>query len=211
MKYTFSKSDITRYIVTDHSLIIEEFTTETICKLLNIDKAISKAFGHNSGSLSFYQKMLLIKDVKGINTEISKKIEVFSQIRNKFLHLREVENWKDFFSISKTYSKIEKDLKVWYQNDESNIVDYEQNIRQLYFDLTYEIFKFLVDIHIEFEENKRRANRLAETREELYKHMEKKIRNMLGIVNIEKDYRNDFLLMMESRYKDYNFNIYEEE
>ena len=73
MIYSFSKSDITRYIVLDHSLLIEEITSETICKLLGIDILDSKALGHNFGSLSFYQKVLLIKDVIGVDSEMAKK------------------------------------------------------------------------------------------------------------------------------------------
>ena len=148
--YTFSQSDSIRHIVIDHSVLIEEIATETIGRLLEIDWKTSSGLGYNSGSLSFYQKVLLIKDKVGIDSIPSKKIEAFYQIRNKFAHIREIGSWSDFFSISKTYQKIERDLENWYKSEENNETDYNNSIRLLYYYLTRDIFYFLIQINIDW-------------------------------------------------------------
>ncbi|MDG1728317.1 MAG: hypothetical protein P8K68_01640 [Algibacter sp.] len=188
MIYSFSKSDITRYIVLDHSLLIEEITSETICKLLGIDILDSKALGHNFGSLSFYQKVLLIKDVIGVDSEMAKKIEVFSQIRNKFAHLRKIETWRDFFSLSKTYSNIERNLKNWYQTEENIDLDFENNTRLLYFHLTEDLFRFLVKINSYYEDNQRKSKQEIHHNNALFEFMKKKLSDELGIDDIDEAY-----------------------
>lgn len=148
--YTFSQSDVIRHIVIDHSVLIEEIMTVTIGKLLNIDWKKSKGLGHNSGSLSFSQKVFLIQDKLGSDTIPTKKIEAFLRIRNKFAHIREITNWGDFFSISKTYQKIERDIKEWYKSEENNETDYNDSIRLLYHYLTRDIFYILIKINIDW-------------------------------------------------------------
>lgn len=151
--YSFSKSDVTRHIVIDHSVIIEELVTETIGRLLEIDWNTSKALGSASGGLSFHQKILLITDKFGEIGDKSKKIIAFYQIRNKFAHLT-ISTWTDFFSISDTYRKIEKDLSIWYDKEENNETSYENKVRLLYFYLTREIFYFLIEINKDWAVNK---------------------------------------------------------
>lgn len=153
--YSFSKSDVTRHIVIDHSVIIEELVTETIGRLLEIDCNTSKALGPVSGGLSFHQKTLLITDKFGEIGNKSKKIIAFYQIRNKFAHLT-ISTWTDFFSISDTYKKIEKDLNIWYDKEENNETSYENKVRLLYFYLTREIFYFLIEINKDWAVNKGR-------------------------------------------------------
>lgn len=147
--YTFSKSNVTRHIVIDHSVIIEEFVTETIGRLLDIDWKTSEALG--SGGLNFHQKISLIKDKVG-NIVDKNKIAVFSQIRNKFAHLN-ISTWEDLFSISKDKT-IQKNLNNWYKLKEINEKNPENKVRIQYYFLTCEIFHFLIEINTKWAEDK---------------------------------------------------------
>ena len=146
--YSFSNSDDMRHIVIDHSVLIEEITTETIGRLLNIDWKESKSLGSGSGSITFQQKILMIRDIIGIETVPSKKIDAFIMVRNKFAHIRKVSDWNHLFLLGANYSRLENDLKSWYKDVVNNEDNNEDYIRLLYFHLTREIFYFLIQINI---------------------------------------------------------------
>lgn len=175
--YNFSKSDITRYIILDHSLLIEELVNETIGRLLDIDFQTSKSLGYSS-SISFNQKILLIQDkvshLANTNNQISNKIERFCQIRNKFLHLNKINDWDDFFSISKTYSKIEKELEKWYEHKENLETNKNDRLRLLYFYLTIEIFYSLIEINLNWAQNKGKRIAKEEVNQMFFDFIKKK-------------------------------------
>ncbi len=147
--YVLSQSDNIRHIVIDHSVLIEEVLSNTIADLLDIDINTSKALGHNSGSLSFSQKIQLMKDKIGLESEYSNKLEAFLQIRNKFAHVNKIDNWKAFSSLSKTYKKIINDLSKWYESENNEEINFEDSVRLLYYRLTMEIFNFLFQINLD--------------------------------------------------------------
>lgn len=86
-----------RHQVMDLSVQLE-FNISTFLKVyLNIKNEDSKSFDR-SNSLSFQQKLNLILDMKLLEKEQIKKLELFGQIRNKFAHKLEIETFFDCFN-----------------------------------------------------------------------------------------------------------------
>ncbi len=143
-----------RHLVIDNSVIIEEIASGTLSRLLGIKMRESKAFGYSSESLSFNHKIVLMQDIVGLENEKSKKIRAFSQIRNKFAHVRSVNSWENFFSLSKTYTNIKKDLEKWYLiEDDLENINSEDKYKILYHDLTLDISDFFFSNELRYIHN----------------------------------------------------------
>lgn len=149
--YSFSKSNVPRYIVIDHSVLLEEIVTETIGRLLNIDWKTSTILGNSNGALSFKHKFELIQEKideypQAKQKKVIKKFTLFSTIRNKFAHVREIEKWGDFF---KKYPQYSNDLKDWYK-EHGSYDDSEDSFQLLYYYLTHELFYYLIQKNLEW-------------------------------------------------------------
>ncbi|MEO9884272.1 MAG: hypothetical protein ABJR05_11355 [Balneola sp.] len=105
------KSVNTRPLIIESTVWVEEVVSKTLGELIGIDWKKSKSFGYGSSSLSFHQKIQIIQDLNGINKETKKKFTYLLNIRNKFVHVREVYTFSDFFSNSGNGSEIKRNFK----------------------------------------------------------------------------------------------------
>ena len=113
-----------RLCVIENAIFIEELASRVIGNILNIDWKNSKSFGHTSSSLSFFQKLQLIQDIKGIEKEELKKITCIANIRNKFAHVSEICSFDKLFSESSVGKEIQNNFLKWYfDKDGYNGVD----------------------------------------------------------------------------------------
>ncbi len=147
------ESNSSRYWVIFWSVSLENLVTETLARILNIEVSASKSIGFSSGSISFHQKVLLIKDIKDTPKEVQTKFGSFMTIRNKFAHVSQVDSFKNYFAISKE-SEIKKNLNLWYSITEDNSETYEAEYRNKYFKLFNDLMMFLIQLniqHIKFE------------------------------------------------------------
>lgn len=73
--------------VLTHSLLVESMTSIFLAKLLGIeDVANSKTLGNNSSAISFNQKIHLLIDINALDSSVKKKLQVFMEVRNQFMH-----------------------------------------------------------------------------------------------------------------------------
>lgn len=176
--YSLSKSDVPRYVVIDHSVLLEEIVTETIGRLLDVDWNSSTVLGNSTGALSFRHKFELIQEKIGGGKEQTKekktlvnKFLLFSTIRNKFAHVRQIDKWEDFF---KKYEKDGNALKGWYahlDNDENNN---EDSFRLLYYYLTHELFYYMIQKNIDWAVESGKLQGENRIREELFNFVTQK-------------------------------------
>lgn len=103
-----------RLCVIENSIFIEELASRVIGNILNIDWKNSKSFGHTSAALSFFQKLQLIQDIKGIDKEDLKKITCLSNIRNKFAHVPAINSFENLFLESSVGKEIKNSFLKWY-------------------------------------------------------------------------------------------------
>ncbi len=103
-----------RLCVIENSIFIEELVSRVLGNILNIDWKNSKSFGHTSTSLSFFQKLQLIQDIKGIDKEDLKKLTCLANIRNKFAHVSEINSFDKLFSESSVGKDIQNNFLKWY-------------------------------------------------------------------------------------------------
>jgi hypothetical protein len=103
-----------RLCVIENSIFIEELASRVLGNILDIDWGNSKSFGHGSTSLSFFQKLQLIQDIKGIDKEDLKKLTCLANIRNKFAHVSAINSFEKLFSDSGVGKEIQKSFLNWY-------------------------------------------------------------------------------------------------
>lgn len=103
-----------RLCVIENSIFIEELASRVLGNILNIDWKNSKSFGHGSSSLSFFQKLQLIQDIKGIDKEDLKKLTCLANIRNKFAHVSQINSFEKLFSESSVGKEIQSNYLKWY-------------------------------------------------------------------------------------------------
>ncbi|UHO37097.1 hypothetical protein H5J24_15190 [Chryseobacterium capnotolerans] len=156
----FSKTDNLRLYIIEHTLHIETLVSEAIEHLLGIDYKTSKSFGYGSSALSFNQKIQIIQDIKGIESEMTKKLSCLMNIRNKFAHLQEIDSFENLFTLTSVGKEIEKQLVKWYSLDEMKVSDDEHKFR--FFKLAEEITYMLILLQVET----RTKNRVLEIERE---------------------------------------------
>lgn len=105
----------TRLYVISFSIQIEELISRTLATFLSInDWKKSNSLGYKSTSLSFNQKVYIIQDLKGIDSQMNKKLICLMQIRNKFAHIAEVDSFNKLFSVIPNGNDVKKELDKWY-------------------------------------------------------------------------------------------------
>lgn len=100
MRNEFEESLELRKSILKASLLIEQSTSNFICRLLSINQDNSKLFGNTSGCLSFNQKIDLLIEIGALDKDTRTKYQIFMEIRNQFMH-----NYK-----ANTYSECLKNL-----------------------------------------------------------------------------------------------------
>lgn len=136
----------TRGIIIECGVSIEAEATTTISWLLDIDPKNSKALGDSSQALSFNHRINLIKDIKGITSEQSAKLQKFMEIRNKFAHIKKIQSFQDLFDWNKETKGIKTKLEQWYSDKKKPQDDQEEYFLNLFFELFKENMHFLQNI-----------------------------------------------------------------
>ena len=142
----FSKTDNIRLYVIEHTLHIETLISEAIGSLLGVDYEASKSFGFGSSALSFGQKVQIVQDIKGIESEMTKKLTCLMNIRNKFAHVQIVDSFEKLFEVAKNGTQIKNQLDKWYSLDHKK--DEDDVYKFLFFKLSNEISKMLFDLEV---------------------------------------------------------------
>ena len=142
----FSKTDNIRLYVIEHTLHIETLISEAIGSLLGVDYKESKSFGFGSSALSFSQKVQIVQDIKGLESEMAKKLTCLMNIRNKFAHVQEVDSFDKLFEIASNGTQIKNQLDKWYTLEGKN--DEDENYKFLFFKLAEEITIMLFEFQV---------------------------------------------------------------
>jgi hypothetical protein len=142
----FSQSDNIRLYIIEHSLHIETLIAEAIGSLLGINYKKSKSFGFSSSSLSFNQKILIVQDIKGIESEMAKKLTCLMNIRNKFAHVQEINSFESLFEIASNGTQIKNQIESWYNLEDKNEDD--DVYKFLFFKLAEEITQMLMLLQV---------------------------------------------------------------
>jgi hypothetical protein len=107
---------------------IEAIVSASIARLLGLKAAKeTKSFGHTNSALSFNAKINLFLDVDGISKEHATLLTTFSEIRNKFAHVSEIETIYD--CLEATGDKLRNFLEKRYR---LSVPDYQYNIKGVY-------------------------------------------------------------------------------
>ena len=142
-----SKTDNLRLYIIEHTLHIETLISEAIGSLLNINYESSKSFGFSSSSLSFSQKTHIIQDIKGLESEMAKKLNVLMNIRNKFAHVQVIDSFDKFFEIASNGQQIKNRLEKWYSLE--NKKEEDEKYKFLFFLLSEEITHMLWKLRVD--------------------------------------------------------------
>lgn len=83
-----------RAVVLRYALNLESVASSVLAWLLDIaDPQSSLSFGNRSSTLSFNQKLNLLIDNEAITKEEKNKLEIFSGVRNQFMHNSEANDY----------------------------------------------------------------------------------------------------------------------
>jgi hypothetical protein len=93
-----------------------------LAKALSIDYENSKSLGPKGGSITFIQKTTLLLELGFMNKRYHPMFQAFGEIRNKFAHVRSIENFLDFEQLSPSSLKFLK--KQHQQNDNESEEEY---------------------------------------------------------------------------------------
>ena len=142
---TFSRK---RQTVIEYAVKIEQIVSRTLARLLDIDSSESMALGFGSSSLSFQNKLILLKDIKTIDNKDKIKFDYFSAIRNQFAHNANVI---DFTSCFQALGDMDAKLNKLYKGETNETgcdeIQREKLFNKLYEDLFAIISKLLNAIY----------------------------------------------------------------
>lgn len=114
----------TRSKVIEKSVQLEELISLLITNFLDINKESSISFGTTTFTLSFNSKINLLHDMKFLDHEMKKNLDLFAVIRNKFAHIYYVDSFIKCFEVIKdnTYkNRLLNKGEIFKQKDNSNI------------------------------------------------------------------------------------------
>ena len=169
-----------RYLVIELTVQVEEILSKTLGNLLDIDWKKSKTLGYGSSALSFNQKVIIIQDIKGIDKLTKEKLDVLMYVRNKFAHVKEVNSFESFFSISDKATDLKKKLKKWYHKESDNFEDIEEENVNYFIRLVSDTQNFLVEISKDHSKNKGYEKGLNEATERINDELIAEMRNIEG-------------------------------
>lgn len=122
-----------RQKVIEHSISFESSISFVLSYLLGIDLSKSKSLGFGTSSLSFQNKLTLLRDIDVIDKKDKIKFDYFSAIRNQFAHN---ENATDFTSCFDILIDMDKKLRKLYENKIDTTANIETQ-RETLFDELY--------------------------------------------------------------------------
>ena len=173
-----------RYLVIELTVQVEEILSMTLGNLLDINWKKSKTLGYGSTALSFNQKIMIIQDIKGIDNLTKEKLDALMYIRNKFAHVKEVNSFESFFSISKNATRIKRKLQSWYHKETDNFVDAEGENVNYFIRLVSDSQNFLIEISKEHIKKKGYEKGRKEATDRINEELIAEIKNTVG--GIEK-------------------------
>lgn len=141
-----SKTDNLRLYIIEHTLHIETLISEALGSLLDVNYEFSKSFGFGSSALSFSQKVQIIQDIKGLESEMTNKLTCLMNIRNKFAHVQIVDSFEKYFEVAKNGNQVKNQLERWYGLVDKK--DEDDKFKFLFFKLSEEITKMLFDLQV---------------------------------------------------------------
>lgn len=114
-----------RYQVLNFSLLLESCINKVLAYALGIpDVEKSKSFNYTNQSLSFNQKVNLLLDINLINKEDHWKFQTLMEIRNKFIHVLEIDSYIKCFE----YVSAKKKIVDTYSKQTKKDLDEEQHL-----------------------------------------------------------------------------------
>ena len=132
-----------RLFVLECAIFIEDYVSETLGKLLNIDLESSKTLRN----LSFSTKVDLIREVNSLQVDERAKFKLFMEIRNKFAHEKIVNTFNSLF-VSYEKNDFKNRLEKSSRNQPELDLDYEFKYKLCYLNLTFELSETLFKIQI---------------------------------------------------------------
>ena len=191
-----------RIEILDHSLRLEQITSEIMKALLRIFKDKTKTLSNKSSSLSFKNKIDLLYDLEEFSIKEYGYLIKFIEIRNQFIHNQLINS---FTELLKDYPDIEKYFKTNFKNE---IEDKEKSFYKSYHDLYGQCLIKLLAINkeylggIRYDYEKYLAYKVINNIDELIDNTNEnikkaKLNNFLAsppFINIEEKYVNDFKL-----------------
>jgi len=139
-----------RLCIIENCIFIEETVSYVLGTILNIDLKESKSFGFDSSAFSFNQKVQIIMDIKGLDSQELKQLKTLMNIRNKFAHLSEIKTFDDLFSKTKVGKEIKRNFNEWYF-DKKGVADipkqnHEKVYRLCFYLLVHNVIEILMKI-----------------------------------------------------------------
>ena len=128
----------TRTKVIEKAVIFEEVVSKILSIILDIDETNSLSFGNKNLALSFNSKINLLVDLKFVPSKISSDFQLFAEIRNKFAHVRYVDNFTKCFETLK--ERKNKFKSYGNKNDEQSLTEEE------YLNTCFDAFCFNMEI-----------------------------------------------------------------
>ena len=186
----------TRFFVVEQSVMIEEFLSFTMCKLLGIDETKSKSFGYGTNALGFNQKITLVQDKQDIPPEIKQKFDVLMQIRNKFAHFKSIDSFDKFFKIPK-YVEVKKKLEKWYSKNDEKYDNIEIQYKTYYHQLTNELFYYLFNLILVHEKHDVQNDLNQKWNEKFLELLEEKIASASITSDIWNETKNETLAVLK--------------
>lgn len=137
-----------RFCILECAVFLEEKTSETLGLLLEINWRESESLGYGSASLSFDNKIRLIQDLKGVSKIEKQKFQCFMAIRNKFVHVSEINTFANYLKLINSSKERKNELTTWYPHLDWASVDIESTYKLAYLSLTLSLFRVLFQIDI---------------------------------------------------------------
>ena len=183
--YSISKANNLRLYIIEHSILLEEIISRNLGLILDIDWENSKSFGYGSSSLSFNQKVQIIQDLKGIEDNEKNKIIYFSNIRNKFAHVKNIETFNDFFTKTSNGTQIKNFLLKNYDNVGLKEVNDEDSFKYYFYLLTKDVGNTIINKTINHIKRKVKDEAVRDMNSETLFELKKEI---FKLKNVKKIY-----------------------
>lgn len=165
-----------RILVLQVALLVENYITSFLGKLLDIDDTDnSKSLGKNG--ISFHYKVMLLIDIGALNDGDRTKFQKFMEVRNTFMHDMRATNYTECVARIEGLERwLEKTYKTQVYNKKEGITReelIEERVRQLANEviaLTFTILEKLrekFDKSVEADQQKRQVDAFKKTIEEI--------------------------------------------
>jgi hypothetical protein len=118
--------------ILEKSLELEWILSTVLSELFRIeDQKSSISFGQTSQSLSFNQKVNLLIDSRDLNKVEKKNLQCFMEIRNKFMHNKDINTYEEVISITNKTKHLKSEFpKCFTEGNEEE--QFEKSIEELY-------------------------------------------------------------------------------